>query len=336
VEGVLSSLELRRAEREHDLAFLLGRNPGPLPRGKALAELPVPPTIPAGLPSALLERRPDIRAAERRLIAANARIGEARALLYPRLTLTGQAGYASTQLSGFLRSPSGFWDLIGGVTAPIWDWGRNRARVEETEAVKRQAVILYEDSIRRAFKDVEDALVAYRRAAEILESSARRMNAQREALRLSENRYRGGVSAYLEVLDAQRELFDAELGHASALRATGASWPSSAPPRSRAPAPKLSRIPEPGSKTARKPASPAISVEASKSSRSGPPAIDASVEKKWEKPTPTRASMRKAGSTRTTLLMPNNALRIVRSSASRTTPWTVSFSPEKRRTSIPA
>lgn len=218
VEEVLSNFERRRSEREHDLAFLLGRNPGPLPRGKALAELPLPPKIPPGLPSEMLERRPDIRAAERRLISANARIGEAKALMYPRLTLTGHAGYASTQLSGFLKSPSGFWDLIGGLTSPIWDWGRNRSRVEETEAVKRQAVILYEESIRRALKEVEDALVAHRRALEIVEAGGRRVGAQREVLRLSENRYRGGVSAYLEVLDAQRELFDAELGYASALR----------------------------------------------------------------------------------------------------------------------
>jgi multidrug efflux system outer membrane protein len=242
VEEVLSTFERRRSEREHDLAFLLGRFPGPLPRGKPLAELPVPPKIPAGLPSEMLERRPDIRAAERRLVAANARIGEAKALMYPRLTLTGQAGYASTQLSGFLKSPAGFWELIGGLTAPIWDWGRNRSRVEETEAVKRQAVILYEDSIRRAFKDVEDALVAHRRAVETLEASGRRVAAQREVLRLSENRYRGGVSAYLEVLDAQRELFDAELGQASALRdravavvrlyrALGGGWEAPEPPR---------------------------------------------------------------------------------------------------------
>lgn len=218
VEGILSSLERQRTVREHDLAFLLGRPPEPLPRGKALSEIPTPPRIPAGLPSALLARRPDIRSAEQRLIAANARIGEARALMYPRLTLTGQAGYASTELNGFLKSPAGFWELIGGLTAPIWDWGRNRARVEETEAVMRQAVILYEDSIRRALKDVEDALVSHRKASEIVESGARRMNAQREVLRLSESRYRGGISAYLEVLDAQRELFDAELGYAAALR----------------------------------------------------------------------------------------------------------------------
>jgi multidrug efflux system outer membrane protein len=218
VETILFDLERRLAEREHDLTFLLGRNPGTVPRGRPLAEIPVPPKIPAGLPAALLRRRPDIRAAEQRLIAANARIGEAEALLYPRIALTAQAGYASTQMSEFLKSPAGFWELIGGLTAPIWDWGKNRARVRETEAVMRQAVILYERSIRLALRDVEDALVAYRKAVAGLESNGRRTAAQRNVLTLSEARYRGGVSTYLEVLDAQRELFDAELQQAAALR----------------------------------------------------------------------------------------------------------------------
>lgn len=217
-EAVLAQLEQQRTQRENDLSLLLGRSPGDLPRGRPLSEIPPPPEIPVGLPSDLLQRRPDIRSAERQLAASNARIGEATALMYPQITLTGQAGYASTNLTGFLKSPSGFWELIGGLTAPIWDWGKNRARVEETEARMRQAVIQYERSIRRAMTDVEDALVAYRRAVERVESGGRRVTAQRSVLTLSESRYRGGVSAYLEVLDAQRELFDAELQQASFLR----------------------------------------------------------------------------------------------------------------------
>ncbi|HEX7896730.1 MAG TPA: efflux transporter outer membrane subunit [Planctomycetota bacterium] len=240
VESILFDLERRLAEREHDLAFLLGRNPGPVPRGRPLAEIPIPPQIPPGLPAALLRRRPDIRGAEQRLVAANARIGEAEALLYPRIALTAQAGYSSIQLSEFLKSPAGFWEIIGGITAPIWDWGKNRARVQETEAVMRQAVILYERSIRQALRDVEDALVAYRKSVAILESNGRRTTAQRSVLNLSEARYRGGVSTYLEVLDAQRELFDAELQQAGALRdrivsvvrlyrALGGGWEASPP-----------------------------------------------------------------------------------------------------------
>jgi len=217
-ESVLTDLERQRTQRELDLAFLLGRNPSIIPRGKTLDALPLPPQIPTGLPSDLLQRRPDIRSAEKQLASANARIGEARALMYPTITLTGHAGYASIRLSDFLKSPSGFWDLIGGVTAPIWDWGKNQARVDETEARMRQAVILYERSIRQAFRDVEDALAAYRKSTERLASSGRRVTAQRSVLTLSESRYRGGVSPYLEVLDAQRELFNAELEQASTRR----------------------------------------------------------------------------------------------------------------------
>lgn len=217
-ETILVQLEQARSERELDLTLLLGRNPGPVPRGRPLSELPIPPQIPPGLPSALLERRPDIRAAEQQLVSANARIGEAKALLYPRITLTAQAGYASTDISDFLKSPSSFWQLIGGLTAPIWDWGKNRARVDETEARMRQAVLVYEQSIRQALRDVEDALVAYRKSVERLESTGKRVTAQRNVLALSETRYRGGVSTYLEVLDAQRELLDAELQQAVTLR----------------------------------------------------------------------------------------------------------------------
>lgn len=217
-EAILSQLERQLAEREHDLSFLLGRSPGPIPRGRPLAEIPPPPRIPAGLPSDLLLRRPDIRASEQQMVSANARIGEARALMYPRFALTAQAGSSSIHLSDFLKGPTGFWEVIGGLTAPIWDWGKNKSRVEETEARMRQAVILYEQSIRQALRDVEDALVAYRKAVEELESSTRRVTAQRSVLTLSESRYRGGVSAYLEVLDAQRELFDAELQQAGVLR----------------------------------------------------------------------------------------------------------------------
>lgn len=217
-ESVLAQLEEQHSQREHDLMFLLGRNPGTVVRGRPLNEIPVPPRIPAGLPATLLQRRPDIRAAEQQLISANARIGEASALLYPQITLTAEAGYASTGLTGFLKSPAGFWQLIGGLTAPIWDWGKNRFRVEEAEARMRQAVVQYERSIRQALRDVEDALAAHQKASERVASSGRRVAAQRSVLTLSESRYRGGVAAYLEVLDAQREQFDAELQHALSLR----------------------------------------------------------------------------------------------------------------------
>jgi len=242
-ESILADLERQLGEREHELSFLLGRNPGTIPRGRPLSEMPVPPQIPTGLPSSLLERRPDIRAAEQQLVSANARIGEAKALMYPQVTLTAQAGFASTDLSKLLTSPASFWSLIGGITSPIWDWGKNKSRVEETEARMRQAVVLYERSIRQAFRDVEDSLTAYRKAGERQVADKARVTAQRQVLLLAEVRYRGGVAAYLEVLDAQRELFDAELQLADTLRehlvsvvriyrALGGGWegPATIPP----------------------------------------------------------------------------------------------------------
>src|SRR6185436_2145126 len=124
-ESVLAQLEQQRTQRENDLSLLLGRSPGNLARGRPISEIPPPPEIPPGLPSDLLERRPDIRSAEQQLVSANARIGEARALMYPRFTLTAQAGTSSIFLADFLKGPSGFWEVIGGLTAPIWDWGKN-------------------------------------------------------------------------------------------------------------------------------------------------------------------------------------------------------------------
>jgi len=217
-QSILTDLERQLGESEHELSFLLGRDPGAIPRGRPISELPVPPQIPVGLPSTLLERRPDIRAAEQQLVSANARIGEAKALMYPQVTLTAQAGYASNDLSKFISSPASFWSLIGGITAPIWDWGKNKSRVEENEARMRQAVVLYEQSIRQGFRDVEDGLLAYRKTGERLVSDRARVAAQRQVLVLAESRYRGGVSTYLEVLDAQRALFESELDLTSSIR----------------------------------------------------------------------------------------------------------------------
>lgn len=217
-QSILADLERQLGNRENELNFLLGRNPVAIPRGRPLSELPVPPQVPTGLPSSLLERRPDIRVAEQELVSANARIGEAKALMYPRVVLTATGGYASNELNGFLTSPASFWTLIGGITAPIWNWGKNQSRVEETEARMRQAVIAYERSIRQAFRDVEDGLITYRKSGERVAADKVRVAAQQKALALSESRYRGGVSPYLEVLDAQRQLFGAELDLATSIR----------------------------------------------------------------------------------------------------------------------
>ncbi|HZN62169.1 MAG TPA: efflux transporter outer membrane subunit [Planctomycetota bacterium] len=234
-KSILADTEREGREKENELSILLGRNPGARPRGLAVDAMPLPPAVPAGLPSQLLERRPDIRAAEQLLVSANARIGEAKALMYPQLSLTVVGGWQSTDASNFLTSSASFWDMIGGLTAPIWDWGKNRSRVEENESRARQAVIQYQAVIRQAFREVEDALSAIRRSAEKRAALDDRVAAQRQVLVLAEERYRGGISPYLEVLDAQRALFDSELDRTATIgdqltsvvrlyRALGGGW----------------------------------------------------------------------------------------------------------------
>jgi multidrug efflux system outer membrane protein len=217
-QSVLADLERQGREKENELSILLGRNPGERPRGMSIEALPVPPAVPPGIPSQILERRPDIRAAEQALVSANARIGEAKAAMYPRITLTAVGGWQSTEVSDFITSSGSFWQLIGGIVSPIWDWGKNKARVEETEARARASVIQYQAAIRQAFREVEDALIAIRKAAEKRLALDARVAAQRRVLVLAETRYRGGVSPYLEVLDAQRALFDSELERTATLR----------------------------------------------------------------------------------------------------------------------
>jgi multidrug efflux system outer membrane protein len=217
-QSVLADLERQGREKENELSILLGRNPGERARGVAIEALPLPPSVPPGIPSQLLERRPDIRAAEQALVGANARIGEAKAMMYPRITLTAVGGYQSAEVSDFVTSTGSFWQLIGGIFSPIWDWGKNRARVEETEARMRASVIQYQATLRQAFREVEDALVAIRKAAEKRTALDAQVLAQRQVLTLAEVRYRGGVSPYLEVLDAQRALFDSELERTATIR----------------------------------------------------------------------------------------------------------------------
>jgi multidrug efflux system outer membrane protein len=234
-QSILADLERLDREKENELSILLGRAPGARPRGLGLEAMPMPPAVPAGLPSQLLERRPDLRAAEQLLVSANARIGEAKALMYPTISLTVVGGFQSTDMSNFIKSSASFWDVIGGLSAPIWDWGKNRSRVEEVESRSRQAVIQYQAAIRQAFREVEDALVAISRTGEKRRAMDARVEAQRQVLSLAETRYRGGVSPYLEVLDAQRELFDSELERVATIgeqltsvvrlyRALGGGW----------------------------------------------------------------------------------------------------------------
>ncbi len=211
VEIALRRIEQAAVLKENELSILLGRNPGSVPRGSAIDEQVLPEQIPAGIPSSLLERRPDVAAAEQQLIAANARISEARALLFPIIALTGSFGGASTDLGSVLDSSQTSWNLIGGLLQPIFNAGKNRRRVEVTESQQRQALVSYEAAVQQALREVEDGLVSYEKISLQRESQEARVESLREVLRLSELRYEGGVTGYLEVLDSQRSLFDAEL-----------------------------------------------------------------------------------------------------------------------------
>ena len=206
----LKDLVRQRALAEHLLGTLTGRLDLKLSPGD-LAQLPVPPVPPTGLPSTLLERRPDIRQAEENLVAANAQIGVAKAALLPKISLTGNFGGESAALSSLLQSGAGIWSIGVALAQPIFTAGRLSAEVDATTARQKQALAGYQKSIQTAFREVSDALVnvGQTAASEVdLQSS---VDAARDALRLSSERYEAGYSAYLNVLDAQRTLNTSQL-----------------------------------------------------------------------------------------------------------------------------
>ena len=237
VEAIAFDLERLIQLKENELSVLLGRNPGAIPRGKTMQEQKLPAAVPAGLPSELLDRRPDIREAEQTLAAATASIGAAKALLFPQISLTGAYGYTSTDLDTLFDSPSKAWNILGNLVQPIFNYGKNKRRVEVSESRQRQQLYDYERTILNAFRETEDALVTYRKTGEMSQAQAGRVAAERKVLELAELRYRGGVAAYLEVLDAQRSLFGAEMDEAQTVgthlvslvqlyKALGGGWPA--------------------------------------------------------------------------------------------------------------
>ena len=238
--AIVFDLERLVAMKENELSVLLGRNPGPILRGRTLDQQKVPETVPAGLPAALLDRRPDIRAAEYRLAAATANIGEAKALLFPRIALTGHWGFTSTEFDTLFDGPSKSWSIIGNLLQPLFHAGQNKRRVEMTESRQRQILYDYEGTILQAFRETEDALVAYRKTGEQRGAESQRVAAEQKVVELAEMRYRGGVAAYLEVLDAQRSLFAAQMDESETIgshliwlvqlyKALGGGWPTGLP-----------------------------------------------------------------------------------------------------------
>ena len=228
--GVATLLELRQAEQlvytaaetipalqqaieqtENQISLLLGRNPGDVARGLSLTEQQMPPDVPAGLPSALLERRPDIRASEQILIAANAQIGVAKAAYFPQISLTGFLGGQDSQLSNLFGGSSGVWNFTPQATQPIFTAGRLKSNVQLSQALRNTALIQYEKTIQTAFTEVSSALIAHQRARESREQQELLVGALQDRTRLAYIRYRGGVDTLLNALDSDRDLFQAEL-----------------------------------------------------------------------------------------------------------------------------
>ncbi len=216
--AAIPAIEQAIAAQENLISILLGRNPETAPRGKRIEEL-IPPEIPADLPSALLQRRPDIMQAEQNLVAANASIGAARALYYPSLSLTGALGSASTAFGNFLSGPASAWLLAAGLTGPIFTFGAIEGQVRAAEAQEQQALFFYQRTILNAFRETNDALVGSQKKIEEVAAQRLRVDALREFARLSRLKFDKGVAGYLEVLVAENELFAAELASVSLLAA---------------------------------------------------------------------------------------------------------------------
>ena len=211
--AAVPQIESQLSQTENALSVLLGRNPGARPRGKTIHELMVP-SVPAGLPSDLLASRPDIRQAEQNLIAANAQIGAAKAQYFPTISLTGASGYASEHLSDLFRGPSRIWSYAGSVVGPIFTGGGIYGQVKQAEAATKAALNNYELTIQNAFSDAENALVSRRKLVEQIHAQERLVKASSEYVRLARLQYTGGYAPYSTVLQAEQQLFPAELNYA--------------------------------------------------------------------------------------------------------------------------
>ena len=212
----IPDFERQIAQQENAISILLGNNPGDVPRGLRLTEQPHSPEVPVGIPSSLLERRPDIREAEQNLIAANAEIGVARAAYFPQISLTGAAGYESPALTNLFSGPAGIWTMVASVSQPIFEGGRLKSNVRLAEAQHEQMLLTYEQTIQGAFRDVSNGLVAYRKNREFRIQQEHLLESAQDAARLSEVRFKAGTTDYLEVLTNETNSFSAELGLAQA------------------------------------------------------------------------------------------------------------------------
>lgn len=232
--GAVPVVQQAIAQQEHALSVLIGRNPGPIRRGRSLEALNTPP-VPAGLPSDLIDRRPDILQAEQQLHASNALVGAARALYFPNVALTASGGHASPELDSLFSGPARTWSFTGQLLGPIFAGGAIKAANAQAEARRVQALEIYQQTIENAFRDVDDALAAIQYKRDLIASLKRQVTALERAVVLTRERYDNGYADYLEVLDTERSLFSAELSLSSArgdgyrslvdlYRALGGDW----------------------------------------------------------------------------------------------------------------
>jgi multidrug efflux system outer membrane protein len=207
----IAATERALGETENALSLLLGQNPTAIARGVSLSNFPEPAAIPAGLPSTLLERRPDIRQAEDALISANAQIGAAKALYFPQISLTSFVGGQSRSLSSLFTGPARQWALAPNADLAIFNAGRIRNNVRLTEATRREMLASYRKAIQNAFREVSDSLIGHDKNVEERKQQELLVQALEDADRLSKLRYKGGIDSYLQVLDAERNLFQGQL-----------------------------------------------------------------------------------------------------------------------------
>ena len=212
----VTDLERQITQQENNLSILLGNNPGDIPRGLPITEQPHAPEVPAGIPSQLLERRPDIRQAEENLVAANAQIGVARAQYFPQISLTADAGFQSSALNSLFTGPAGLWSMAGSFSQPIFQGGRLKNNVRLAEAQHEQLLLTYQQNIQGAFRDVSNSLVGYRKTRQFRIEQEQLVKAAEDAAQLSQVRFRAGKTDYLEVLTNETNAFSAELTLAQA------------------------------------------------------------------------------------------------------------------------
>lgn len=215
-QAQITQLEESIAQTEDQISILLGRNPGDIPRGLNLADQPHLPEIPVGLPSALLQRRPDVREAEEALVAANANVGVAKAAFFPQIPLTASFGASSTSLLSFLKGPATMWSIAGEAAQPLYAGGRLTSNYRLAWAQRDAAELAYRQTAQKAFGDVADSLVGYSKSRVFRQELEEQTATYAEAARLANDRYRGGNTSFLEVLTTQQQYFTSELQTAQA------------------------------------------------------------------------------------------------------------------------